>query len=128
MPYANGIQRNIKYDIKYPDIVDNGLSNNFILELYREDAFGYLFAVDCNLDYICNIATPNKCGEGSNTISGFSSFKFYEIFDGNTNFLNTETVSIYNYRVFGTITSEVLSSFVFHYMIDFGTRERIVGV
>ena len=80
------------------------------------------------MDYVCDIANPDDCGKGSNTISGFSSFKFYEVFDGESNFLNTETISIYNYRIYGTATSEVLSSMVFYYMIDFGTRERIVGV
>ena len=33
----------------------------------------------------------------------------------------SKTINTFNYRVYGTVTSEVLSSMVFYYMIDFGT-------
>ena len=119
---------NIKYDIRYPQVIGNELTQDFTLTLYREDIFNYSFGVSCDLDYVCDIANPDKCGQGSNSISGFSSFRFFEVLDEDSNFLNVETINTFNYRVYGTVTSEVLSSMVFYYMIDFGTRERIVGV
>ena len=49
-----------------------------LLDIYSLLLVSWIMAYD--------IANPDDCGKGSNTVSGFSSFKFYEVFDGQSNF------------------------------------------
>lgn len=129
LPYGdNQIHNNIFYRLHYPQVLDNTvIDESLFYTIYSETNVGYFVRLQVISDYICTVESPDKCGKGSQSVSGFTRFTFSELLDGVENVLHNDIVSTYNYRTYGTFTSEVLNSLSFYYLIDFGTRESVVG-
>ncbi len=130
LTYNNGASshNNIYYKLSYPEISSNALVFNSSYPIYSEQDFGYFVRLEVVSDYICSIESPDKCGKGNESISGFTRLTFSELLMGDNNILHTDIISTYNYRTYGTFTSQFLNNSTFYYLIDFGTRESIVGV
>ena len=127
--YNNLTHNNIFYNLSYPLVELNELnSTDRLLTVYSEQGISFYLKLNIVMDYICNVESPDKCGSGNESISGFSRFTFSEILGSDSNTLHTDVVSTYNYRTYGTFSSQLLGSMSFYYLIDFGTRESIVGV
>lgn len=129
LPYNNLVHNNIFYDLSYPFLDQNQITvQDRLLTIYSEVGVTFFVRLNIVMDYICNVESPDKCGSGNESISGFSRFTFSEVLGSDSNTLHTDIVSTYNYRTYGTFSSELLTGSPFYYLIDFGTRESIVGV
>lgn len=73
-------------------------------------------------DYTCSIDNPDENGIGSESISGFTSLIIKE----NSATLESKFISSHLFRITGSFESN-LQAKTFYYMLDYGTRERIVG-
>ena len=125
----NSIHNNVYYKLSYPNILNKTiLSDSQSLTIYAEVDFNYFLKLAVVKDYICSVESPDKCGKGNESVSGFTRLTFSELFNGSENVLHNDIISTYNYRTYGTFSSEVLPTSAFYYLIDFGTRESIVGV
>jgi hypothetical protein len=78
------------------------------------------------LDYLCTIENKNEYGLGDETLDGFTSIKIVESFDGEETVLESKLINGKDFRATGSFNSN-LTGQSFYYMLDFGTRENIVG-
>jgi hypothetical protein len=111
------------YKLFYPNVVINEIGQS-----YTFNVLGSTIEMSITLDYICNMNNVNIYGKaGSESISGFTSFKFSQyITQNNKENIFSKLITDFMFRDVGAVTA--LNGQTYYYMIDFGTRDKIVGV
>lgn len=126
---ANGndiLYDNMFYMLRYPPV-----DNNEILEIYSENIYFnpdnlHTINMTVKLDYICSITNPNVYGSGSESVDGFLTLTIIETRLDSVYNLVSKQVSTRDMRMSGNFNS-VISGKTYYYMLDYGTRQKILG-
>ena len=113
------------YNLLYPSVNFNSISETFNRILYISG--DYRLELSITLDYVCSVTNTNEYGKGDEDVSGFT----YIVVKESVNFtderiLVNEFINSPVFRFAETFNS-VLRGTTYGMMIDYGTRDRIVG-
>ena len=121
-----------KYLLEYPEVnrVTNSINfsiNQRLLSYKISNILSYDLRISLGIDYICDVSNNDQYGRGEENLSGFLSLSINE-YSGSTKYTLFDKIyqNDYNIRQTGTFFSQVDGS-TYYFMLDFGTRDRIVG-
>lgn len=113
----------LTYKLFYPSIFFNEITQNYTFDVFESN-----IEMNIVMDYICSMSNTNIYGKSeSEDVSGFTSISVKEYIT-QTNSINifSRLISKFMFRDTGVVTA--LDGTPFYYMIDFGTRDKIVGI
>lgn len=114
-----------KYNLFYPNVSSNSISETYTRYILTDGSYRLYYTI--NIDYVCSVQNPLPYGKGSESISGFVNLLIKESTSlDNESVLVNEFIELSLFRKTGSFTSKLRGTY-YSYMIDFGTRDRIVG-
>lgn len=115
-----------KYILDYPEVRGDNSINTTIIRLL-EEAVGYRLELKLIADYTCELSNLLPYGKGDEDISGFFRVEVIEKVNNSTSVLYSNIIqNDTDFRLVDSFTSEY-SRNVYNFMLDFGTRDNVVG-
>ena len=116
-----------KYVLNYPRVRGDNSINSTIIELLDE-AVGYRLELKIVADFDCTLTNVIAHGEGDEEINGFFTIEIKEMVGTSSSVLYSKILQDqFNFRMMDDFTSQHLNR-TYYFMLDFGTREKIVGM
>lgn len=116
-----------KYILEYPEVRGDNSINTTIIKLL-EEAVGYRLEAKFVVDYSCDMTNVLPDGRGDENVNGFLRIEIKEIVDGTASILYDRIIpNDINFRFTDEFTSRY-SRNTYYFMMDYGVREKIVGI
>ena len=117
-----------KYILKYPTVRGDNSINYSMIELLIEEV-AYRLELRVVVDFNCSLTNVTPHGQGDEDISGFFTIEIKEVVDNiSSNILYSKIIQDnFNFRTIDNFTSEHTGE-IYYFMLDLGTREKIVGI
>lgn len=126
-PQTGAEFRNTNYFLFYPEPQNNSIDTVRSFFVEQDDAGVRYVEMRISFDYICSVTNFNQFGDGDDDIDGFMVIEVLEFNGSQRTLLSSSVINKFNFRYVGSFTT-INSNKTYHYMLDFGTREKIVGV
>tara|TARA_B100001564_G_scaffold80942_1_gene65141 strand:+ start:14621 stop:17053 length:2433 start_codon:yes stop_codon:yes gene_type:complete len=115
------------YKIFYPPVSSNEVNYVLPLQIYYNRTNNHKIKLNLNLDYVCGLDNITPQGSGDEAITGFTSISVQEVFGIVDSRLLSTVINDFNYRYVSSFVSQVTGE-TYYIMLDYGTREQIIGV
>jgi len=114
------------YKIYYPPVTTNEVNYVLPLQIHYNSTNNHRINLNLNLDYICGLDNLTPQGSGEETITGFTSMSVTEVFGIVNAQLLSNVINDFNYRYVSNFISQVTGE-TYYIMLDYGTRDQIIG-